>query len=75
METRPPDNFDYFALAKKRRDQAQSYWKDIYADFDTDMRLVAGDQWRTSDRAAREQAGRPALQFNRQAQNVQMLHI
>jgi hypothetical protein len=73
METRPPDNFDYFALAKKRRDQAQSYWKDIYADFDTDMRLVAGDQWRTSDRAAREQAGRPALQFNRQAQNVQML--
>ena len=67
-----PDQ-DYFTTAKKRKAAGQEFWKDIYDDFDTDMRLVAGDQWKQADRTARENSGRPALQFNRQANNVQLI--
>lgn len=64
---------DYFSTAKKRKEAAQAFWKDMFDDFDTDMRLVAGDQWKEADRNARENSGRPALQFNRQANNVQLI--
>lgn len=70
LDDRQPD---FFTLAKKRKEQAQAFWKDMFDDFDTDMRLVAGDQWKEADRNARENSGRPALQFNRQANNVQLI--
>lgn len=72
MPDSTPD-MSYFDLAKKRKDAGEAFWKDIYDDFDIDMRLVAGDQWREVDRNARENSGRPALQFNRQANNVQLI--
>jgi hypothetical protein len=71
-----PENLkdlDYFALAKKRKDAAAAFWKDMFDDFDTDNRLTNGDQWKEADRNARENSGRPALQFNRQANNVQLI--
>ncbi len=64
---------DYFTLAKKRRDAGLTFWKDIFDEFDIDMRLVGGDQWTKDDRNSRENSGRPALQFNRQANNVQLI--
>ena len=69
----PIQNLDYFSLAKKRKEQAAAFWKDMFDEFDTDNRLTNADQWKEADRNARENSGRPALQFNRQANNVQLI--
>lgn len=56
---------EFIATARKRRAQAADEESAIRKDALIDLRMVSGDQWEPKQRKDREDAGRPALTFNR----------
>lgn len=70
-----PDERDekFFETARKRRDEAHTAWSDIYTEYTDDLKMVTGEQWNRAVVDARKNAGRPALTFNREHTNVQLI--
>lgn len=61
---------DKLKIARDRFQAAKHAWQERFDDAREDFRMVYADQWESSLRAARENAGRPAMQFNVIAQDI-----
>jgi Phage P22-like portal protein len=62
---------DHMQQARDRFASAKRYWSRIFDEARKDFRMVYGDQWDERVRSEREDANRPALQFNAIASEVQ----
>lgn len=71
-ELRQPDKHDE-ALLKEIRDRydyGQDEWREIRKEAAEDMRVVAGDPWKPSERSQREEAGRPCIALDEIGQYI-----
>jgi hypothetical protein len=58
------DTDEFLSTMRTRFSRAEEEEEEIRKEARLDLRFVAGDQWRPSDRAKRDKEGRPCLTFN-----------
>ena len=67
------DDQDRLATIRKRFSYARDAWTEIRADYNTDLKMVCGDQWKPDIKQARDNSDRPALTDNRLASEVHQI--